>query len=233
MPTKKPQGLRPVEKFSLPNYEIQVLTEDPSIINEWETYSKFFDNSYAAQSPVPVVKVGHDSVKNLTSLATEGPVNYFNPENIDQLLKSLYGKDHMVFVNPKNKNCDKKKKYKLKSLDKLSSDDIDGLVDNILDLLDKKETSPCPCSKPNNNIINNTIGPKPMATTKNPRNSYRNENNLPFGFPGSNGIFDPRRKSKRSCNKDSYLFYLNNENNSLNYVLSKILPITKNIFGKI
>lgn len=203
----------PLEQLNSPHYEIQILTEDPSNQMEWDKYSKFFDAPFQRKKPVPVVKVDYDTVKNISS--TQKPPNrYLQTENIDTLLKSLYGKDHIVVLNPRNCDLKRKKKYQLKSLDKLNHDDIDNLVDNILDFIDKDETSKCPCQH-NYGIL------YPDAPKKAPCSCQRKQVHQ--------SVYENKVR-KRSCD-ESYLFYLTNWKNSWHDILMRILPIGKH-FGK-
>lgn len=189
----------PLEHLNSPHYEIQILTEDPTNKKEWDKYAQFF--SKPVQKPIPVVRVDYDSVKNL-SRNHQMPYHYLQTENIDQILKSLHGRDHIVVLNPRN--CNQRPiNYRLKPLNKLNHDDIDYLVDSILNFIDKDDKTgnakrKCPCSQ-NFGILHNYNPPK-------------------------KGHCRCQRRNRRNCD-ESYLFYLSNEKDSWQDLLLRMLPV--------
>lgn len=203
--------LSPLEQLTSPHYDIQILTEDPSNKMQWDKYSKFFEKPFNLRKPVPVVKVDYETVKNISSVQSPTP-HQLREQNIDTILKSLYGKDHIVVLNPRNCDLKKKKRYHLKPLDKLNHDDIDNLVDNILDIIDKDDK--CPCEQNYGLLYQEPQKKVPCHCRRKPVN---------------NNFFQNKMR-KRSCD-ESYLFYLTNVKNNWQDILMRILPIGKNFLG--
>lgn len=181
---------------------------------EWDKYSRFFDKPFRTKKPVPVVRVDYGTVKNISS--TQKPPNrYLQADNIDMILKSLYGKDHIVVLNPRNCDLKRKKKYRLKPLHKLDHDDIDNLVDNILDFIERDEKyGKCPCHQ-NYGLLYPDL----------PKKDHCSCQKKPVRF------FENNKVRKRSCD-ESYLFYLKNLKNSWQDILMRFLPIGKDFEKK-
>lgn len=208
----------PLEQFNSPHYEIQILTEDPSNKKEWAKYSRFFDKPFQLKKTVPVVKIDYNTVKNISS-TQKTPNRFIQPDNIDTILKSLYGKDHIVVLNPRNCDSKRKKKYQLKPLDKLDHDDIDNLVDNILEFIDRDEKyNVCPCQR-NYGLL------YPDNAKNNACNCKKKQMQL------HQNIFENNKVRKRSCD-ESYLFYLTNLKNSWQDLVMRILPISQHFNKK-